>query len=127
MTDASPGGRLRIAQLAPLVERVPPDGYGGTERVIHILTDELVRRGHDVTLFAAGTSNTSAQLVAGSPEPLWKLDPMDSTAYRMLQVEQVVEMSDRFDVIHSHDHFPWLASPRLRAPMLTTMWVSGSA
>jgi glycosyltransferase involved in cell wall biosynthesis len=121
LTDASQRGRLRIAQLAPLVERVPPDRYGGTERVIHILTEELVRRGHQVTLFAAGTSSTSAELVTGSPEPLWRLDPMDPLAYRMLQLESVVEQSTRFDVIHAHDHFTWLAATRFRAPLLTTM------
>ena len=54
---------MRIAQLAPPLERVPPVGYGGTERVIHVLTEELVRRGHEVTLFASGDSRTSARLV----------------------------------------------------------------
>ena len=121
MPDATRGGRLRIAQVAPLVERVPPARYGGTERVIHILTEELVRRGHDVTLFAAGTSETSARLVAASPTPLWELEPMDPLSYRMLQMERVVEESSSFDVIHAHDHFPWLTGPRIRAPLVTTM------
>jgi glycosyltransferase involved in cell wall biosynthesis len=122
LTDASQsGGRLRIAQVAPLVERVPPARYGGTERVVHILTEELVRRGHEVTLFAAGTSSTSAELVACSPKPLWDLKPMDPLSYQMLEVEKVIAGSDRFDVIHTHDHFSWLAAPRMRGSLLTTM------
>jgi glycosyltransferase involved in cell wall biosynthesis len=122
LTDASQsGGRLRIAQVAPLVERVPPARYGGTERVVHILTEELVRRGHQVTLFAAGTSSTTAELVECSPKPLWELKPMDPLSYQMLEVERVIAESDRFDAIHTHDHFPWLAAPRMQAPLLTTM------
>src|SRR5579884_3541532 len=62
---------VRIAQLAPPFERVPPACYGGTERVVHALTEELVRRGHDVTLFASGDSTTSARLVPTVPVALW--------------------------------------------------------
>lgn len=70
----SPGSRrrLRVAQLAPLVETIPPVRYGGTEQVIATLAEELVRRGHDVTLFASGESRTSARLVPVVPEPLWR-------------------------------------------------------
>jgi hypothetical protein len=75
---------VRIAQVAPLVVRVPPVRYGGTERVISALTEELVRRGHTVTLFAAGTSRTSARLVPCSPMPLCELDldPSESRDYQ---------------------------------------------
>src|SRR5207302_8685505 len=75
------GRTVRIAQVAPLVLPVPPVRYGGTERVIFALTEELVRLGHDVTLFAAGTSRTSARLIPCSPRPLWDLDPSESVAY----------------------------------------------
>ena len=64
--------RQRIAQLAPLLETIPPARYGGTEQVIATLTEELVERGHDVTLFASGESRTSARLVTVVPEPLWR-------------------------------------------------------
>jgi glycosyltransferase involved in cell wall biosynthesis len=101
--------------------RIPPEGYGGTERVIHHLTEELVRRGHDVTLFAAGTSSTSAKLEAGCPEPLWELRPTEPLAYRILQAERVAELSAGFDIIHSHEYLPWLAAQRMSAPMLTTL------
>jgi hypothetical protein len=66
--------RLRIAQVAPLVETVPPARYGGTEQVIATLTDELVQRGHDVTLFASGDSRTSARLVPVVERALWHSD-----------------------------------------------------
>jgi len=102
--------------------RVPPRRYGGTERVVHALTEELVRRGHEVTLFAAGTSITSARLHGGSPLPLWDMGVGDALAYRVLQVEDVVRHSAGFDVIHSHvDYLPWLAGERLQAPLVTTL------
>jgi len=80
---------VRIAQAAPLVLLVPPVRYGGTERVIFALTEELVRLGHDVTLFAAGTSRTSARLIPCSPRPLWDLDPSESVAYPHGQLDRV--------------------------------------
>jgi glycosyltransferase involved in cell wall biosynthesis len=114
--------RLKIAQVAPLAVRVPPKTYGGTERVVHALTEELVRRGHDVTLFAAGTSITAAKLMAASPLPLWEMGIVEPNAYPVLQVEEVVRQSARFDVIHSHvDDLPWLAGERIRAPLVTTL------
>ncbi len=113
---------MRIAQVAPLFVRVPPERYGGTERVVHALTEALVARGHDVTLFAAAGSCTSARLEASAPAPLWELAPADPLAYRVLQVEDVVRSSDQFDVIHSHvDYLPWLAGERLKAPVVTTL------
>jgi hypothetical protein len=81
---------MRIAQIAPLAESVPPKLYGGTERVVHWLTEELVRQGHQVTLFASGDSKTSARLVAPVPRAL-RLDPTvrDPLPYLMLQLDQV--------------------------------------
>ncbi len=94
---------MRIAQIAPLWERVPPPGYGGTELVVGLLTDELVRRGHDVTLFASGDSISLAKLESVHPRAL-RLDPTvkDASVYDVLQLSRVYERADEFDVIHSH-------------------------
>jgi glycosyltransferase involved in cell wall biosynthesis len=114
--------KLRIAQLAPLWVRLPPVRYGGTERVVHALTEALVQRGHDVTLFAAGGSVTSARLCAGSPAPFWEAKGSDTLSAQLLQVEEVVRHSAEFDIIHSHlDGFPWLAGERFKAPLITTL------
>jgi glycosyltransferase involved in cell wall biosynthesis len=108
--------------VAPLFVRIPPENYGGTERVVHALTEGLVKRGHQVTLFGPGGSETSAQFRAVSPAPLWEMDLTDPLAYRALQVEEVVRESGDFDVIHSHvDYLPWLAGGRLQAPVITTL------
>jgi glycosyltransferase involved in cell wall biosynthesis len=113
---------LRIAQVAPLSLPVPPQRYGGTERVVATLTEGLSQRGHEVTLFAAGTSLTSARLHATVSRPLWEMQPEDPLAYRVLQVEELVRESRRFDVIHSHvDYLAWLAGDRIAAPMVTTL------
>jgi glycosyltransferase involved in cell wall biosynthesis len=101
---------MRIAQIAPLVESVPPRLYGGTERVVSFLTDELVRLGHQVTLFASGDSVTSAELVACAPMAL-RLDGnvRDPIPYYMLQLDRVRERADEFDILHfhiDHLHFP---------------------
>jgi glycosyltransferase involved in cell wall biosynthesis len=114
---------MRIAQVAPLFVRIPPRQYGGTERVVHALGQELSRRGeHQLVLFAAGTSEWPGELVAICPRPLWEIDATDPLAYRVLQVEEVVRRSHEFDVIHSHvDYLPWLATHRLRAPLVTTL------
>ena len=101
---------MRIAQVSPLFESVPPRMYGGTERVVHWLTTELVRRGHEVTLFASADSQTSARLVPCSPEAL-RLAPgrPDPVIHHILQVERVYDMADEFDVIHFHNdyvHYP---------------------
>src|ERR1700678_4058870 len=94
---------MRIAQVAPLFESVPPDLYGGTERVVSYLTEELVRQGHEVTLYASGDSRTSARLVPGCPKALWR-DPAyrETLTHHVRLVEQVVRDSHRFDVIHFH-------------------------
>jgi glycosyltransferase involved in cell wall biosynthesis len=94
---------MRIAQIAPLWERVPPPTYGGTELVVSLLTEELVRRGHEVTLFASGDSITQARLESVHPQAL-RLDPnvREAAIYEMLQLSQVYERAKEFDIIHSH-------------------------
>lgn len=94
---------MRIAQVAPLWERVPPPGYGGIELVVSHLTDELVRRGHEVTLFASGDSQTLAKLVSVAPQAL-RLDPQvkEPVVYEILQLAKVLDMAGEFDLIHFH-------------------------
>ena len=94
---------MRIAQIAPLWERVPPPAYGGIELVVGLLTDELVRRGHEVTLFASGDSITLAKLVSVHPRAL-RLDPTikDCSIYEMLNLASVYGLSEEFDIIHAH-------------------------
>src|SRR5215813_6249878 len=113
---------MRIAQVAPLFESVPPKLYGGTERVVSYLTEELVRQGHEVTLFASGDSVTGAELVPCCPRAL-RLDEScrDTLAPHVLMLERVFREAGRFDVIHFHVdylHFPW--SRRHRAAQVTT-------
>ena len=114
---------MRIAQVAPLYESVPPKLYGGTERVVSYLTEELVRLGHDVTLFASGDSETSATLVAACDRALWR-DPncRETLPQHVCLMELVCREARKFDVIHFHCdylHFPLLR--RLRTPGVTTM------
>jgi glycosyltransferase involved in cell wall biosynthesis len=94
---------MRVAQIAPLVESVPPRLYGGTERIVSHLTEELVRQGHDVTLFASGDSVTTADLVPCSVTAL-RLDPavQDPIPHYMLMLDQVRERADDFDILHFH-------------------------
>ncbi len=94
---------MKIAQVAPLWERVPPPTYGGIELVVSRLTDELVRRGHEVTLFASGDSQTLANLKAVCPRAL-RLDPnvKEYAVYEMLILSQVYQQAAEFDIIHSH-------------------------
>lgn len=94
---------MRIAQVAPLWERVPPPAYGGIELVVGLLTDELVRRGHEVTLFASGDSISLAQLRSIHPQAL-RLDPSvkEYGIYEMLHLSHIYECASEFDVIHSH-------------------------
>ena len=101
---------MKIAQIAPLIESVPPRFYGGTERVVSYLTEELVRLGHDVTLFASGDSVTSARLVSCATTAL-RLDPnvRDPIPYYMLMLDRVRVCADDFDILHFHIdqfHFP---------------------
>src|SRR5688572_24808172 len=97
---------MRIAQVAPLFESVPPRFYGGTERVVSYLTEELVQLGHDVTLFASGDSLTSARLVSACDKSM-RLDPncLDRISGHVLMMEQVLKRLHEFDVIHSHIDF----------------------
>ena len=114
---------MRIAQVAPLIESVPPHGYGGTERVVAYLTDELVRQGHEVTLFASGDSRTSAELISCSPAAL-RLDRsvVDPVAHLVYELECVAAEAHRFDVIHWHlDYFHFPMSRRLGVPQVTTL------
>lgn len=98
---------MRIAQIAPLLVRVPPIGYGGIELVVSPLTDELVRRGHEVTLFATGDSETLAKLESVYPQGLYGDSTVtDRNAYLTLQLHKVYERADEFDIIHSHVEYP---------------------
>jgi len=114
---------MRIAQIAPLCESVPPRLYGGTERVVSYLTEELVRQGHDVTLFASGDSVTSASLVPGCDVALRLGDgACDIVPYHVTQIEQVRAAARSFDVLHFHTdylHFPLMRE--LDVPSVTTL------
>jgi glycosyltransferase involved in cell wall biosynthesis len=114
---------VRVAQVAPLAESVPPPGYGGTVRVVHYLTEELVREGHDVTLFASGDSQTSAELVACTPRSLRTDESViDPIAHQVVQLEAVAAQSARFDIVHWHvDYFHFPMSRRLGVPNVTTL------
>src|SRR5438045_2423744 len=94
---------MRIAQIAPLYESVPPKGYGGTERIVSFLCEELVREGHDVTLYASGDSVTRARLVPITSRSL-RLDKgcADSLAHHFIMLEQVFRDADQFDILHTH-------------------------
>jgi glycosyltransferase involved in cell wall biosynthesis len=116
---------MRIAQVAPLTEAVPPKLYGGTERVVHWLTEELVALGHDVTLFASGDSHTSARLDATWPKAL-RLDGAvrDPNALHMVMLERVRRKCDdeEFDFLHFHlDYYPFSLFSRQPTPFLTTL------
>ena len=101
---------MKIAQVAPLIESVPPRLYGGTERIVAYLTEALVAQGHDVTLFASGDSITSARLVPCCSQAL-RLNPgvLDPIPYYMIMLDKVRQLADTFDIIHFHIdqfHFP---------------------
>jgi glycosyltransferase involved in cell wall biosynthesis len=114
---------MRIAQIAPLTESVPPRLYGGTERVVSFLTEQLVAMGHDVTLFASGDSRTSAELATVWPTALrFDAGLRDAFAPHMLMIEQVSRRADEFDVLHCHlDYWPFSVLSRQDTPFLTTM------
>src|SRR5690349_799428 len=105
---------MRIAQISPLIESVPPKTYGGTERIVSFITEELVRRGHEVTLFASGDSKTAARLVSICPQALRSLysekqSIVDGLAYHFVELEEAVSHSTDFDILHFHTdylHFP---------------------
>ena len=114
---------MRIAQIAPLIESVPPPLYGGTERIVSYLTEELVAQGHDVTLFASADSVTSARLVPCCEQAL-RLNPAvrDPIPYSMIMLDKLRRMAPQFDILHFHIdqfHFPLFHDRPLRA--LTTL------
>ena len=116
-------GPLRIAQVAPLYESVPPKLYGGTERVVSYLTEELVRQGHEVTLFASGDSVTNAKLISPCRRSL-RLDKgcVDPLAPHLLMLERVFQPAGRFDIIHFHcDYLHFPLSRRQKCPHVTTL------
>lgn len=114
---------MRIAQVAPLYESVPPKTYGGTERVVSWLTEELVRLGHEVTLFASGDSMTTARLVPCCPESLrLSTDCVDQMAHHFVQLERVLQEKDEFDLIHFHtDYLHFSISAREKYVHVTTL------
>ena len=114
---------MHIAQIAPLTEAIPPKLYGGTERVVSWLTEELIGLGHEVTLFASGDSVTSARLEAAWPRAL-RLDGSvrDPNALHMMMLEKVYQRADEFDFLHFHlDYYPWSLFSRQATPFLTTL------
>ncbi|MEM7551572.1 MAG: glycosyltransferase family 4 protein [Bacteroidota bacterium] len=113
---------MKIAQISPLYESVPPKFYGGTERVVSYLTEELVRQGNEVTLFASGDSKTSAKLFSNAAEALRLKGVEMPLAYHIAQLQDVMERADEFDIIHFHTdflHFP--SSNLIKTPRLTTL------
>src|SRR5438270_2278207 len=114
---------MRIAQISPLMEAVPPKLYGGTERIVAYLADELASMGHEVTLFASGDSITKAQLEAVWPRAL-RLDPTmrDYLAPHLVMLQTIAERADEFDIIHSHvDYLGYPILQRLDVPFVTTL------
>jgi glycosyltransferase involved in cell wall biosynthesis len=114
---------MKIAQVAPLYESVPPQHYGGTERVVSYLTEELVNQGHEVTLFASGDSITTAKLVPCVSQAL-RLDPncIDSQVHHIYLLERVFRLADEFDIVHFHiDYLHFPLSRRNGFPQLTTL------
>lgn len=116
--------KLKIAQIAGIAERVPPHKYGGTERVVYWLTEELVKRGHDVTLFASGDTHTSAKLVAIYPKAL-RISKVDN-AYglnllTLLHIGYAYDRQDQFDIIHDHiGYFSLPTANNSRTPVVMT-------
>lgn len=118
---------MRIAQVAPMYEAVPPHCYGGTERVVHYLTEELVRCGHDVTLFASGDSHTSARLIPTTERALrerFTLQEMRELAVplHLAMIGEVMQRADEFDIIHCHlDFYPFAFEALVRTPIVSTL------
>jgi glycosyltransferase involved in cell wall biosynthesis len=114
---------MKIAQVAPLYESVPPQYYGGTERVVSYLTEELIRQGHQVTLFASGDSVTRAHLVSPCPRSL-RLEGqcIDQLAHHIVLLEQVLRHANTFDLVHFHiDYLHFPLSVRQSTPHVTTL------
>src|SRR3954463_10961622 len=115
---------MKIAQIAPLVERIPPKKYGGTERVVYDLTEELVKRGRDVTLFASGDSITTAKLVSIYPRSLREAKLKDIyglNIWTLFNIGEAYSRQDQFDIIHDHNsYFSLPAANIARTPVLLT-------
>jgi glycosyltransferase involved in cell wall biosynthesis len=113
---------MRIAQISPLVESVPPKLYGGTERIVSYLSEELVRQGHEVALFASGDSETTAELIPCAPQALRLAHVDDTLPYSVLQLEKIRQRARNFDVLHFHwDYFHLPLVRCLASPAVTTM------
>lgn len=115
--------KLRIAQIAPLWYKIPPEKYGGIELIVYNLTEELVRRGHKVTLFASGDSETSAKLFSVCPRSL-KRDGVEWTnlKYNLLNLSEAFSRQEQFDIMHSHmDLYDLYFTPFLKTPVVSTM------
>ena len=114
---------MKIAQVSPLYESVPPKLYGGTERVVSYLTEQLVSQGHDVTLFASGDSVTSANLVSTCSQSLrLNKDCVDQMAPHLVMLEQVAQLANQFDIIHFHcDYLHFPITRRLNVCNVTTL------
>lgn len=113
---------LKIAQVAPLYEAVPPILYGGTERVVSYLTEELVEKGHDVTLFASGDSITKAHLEAITPEALRLSHCADPLVHHQLMLQKIIDRYHEFDIVHFHiDYLHFPISRLLNYPQITTL------
>lgn len=114
---------MRIAQVGPLVESVPPQLYGGTERVVHYLTEELVRQGHDVTLYASGDSLTSASLRPMCAKALrLEGECHNQGVYHLLMLEKVFQEAKQYDIIHFHvDILQFPMARRIPVPQVTTL------
>src|SRR5262245_35548285 len=116
------GRRLRIAQVAPLFESVPPALYGGTERIVSYLTEALVESGHDVTLFASGDSRTTARLVTPCARALRLNGIVDALHHHLTMLEAVYRRSGEFDVIHFHvDYLHYALTRREQVANVTTL------
>lgn len=115
--------KLKIAQIAPLYESVPPKLYGGTERVVSYLTEELVKQGHEVSLFASGDSETKARLLSHIPQAL-RLNKSveDPLAHHIVQMQDFIERAEEFDIVHFHTDYLYFPIARLlNIPHLTTL------
>lgn len=113
---------MKIAQVSPLYESVPPKFYGGTERVVSYLTEALVKSGHEVTLFASGDSKTRARLIPITQRSLRLENSIDTMAPHVLQLRRVLEMAGQFDIIHFHtDYFHFPVSKLCAYTHLTTL------
>jgi glycosyltransferase involved in cell wall biosynthesis len=114
---------MRIAQIAPLYESVPPRLYGGTERVVSYLTEELVKQGHDVTLFCSGDSASSAEVIPMCEKALrFEERCVDPGSFHVIMVEEVLRNQERFDIIHSHiDYVGFVLGRRTHLPVISTL------